>query len=248
MAEPAQSHTATAAGRFAVTHWSAIARAGGPDSPAATEALQDLCQTYWYPLYAFARRGGWSPSDAEDLTQSFFARLLAQKLITRADPSKGRFRTFLLTLFKRFLANEWNRTHAQKRGGYAATVSIDVDLAESRFRAEPAGAGQPDVLYERQWAVALLDRVMSRLQDEYSASGRGKLFEHLESCLTRDVTALSYSEIAARLNVTEAAVKMAMQRVRARYQSLLREEIGKTVASPDQVEPELKHLFRAFRP
>jgi RNA polymerase sigma factor (sigma-70 family) len=247
MAEPAQPSTEAAAGQFAATHWSAIVRAGGPDSHAASEALEQLCRVYWYPLYAFARRHGCSPSDAEDLTQSFFARLLEQNFIARADPEKGRFRTFLLTLFKRFLANEWHREHAQKRGGFRAVVSIDSALAESRFEAEPAHGEQPDALFERQWAMTLLDQVMDRLREEYVASGRGSLFEQLEACLIQDAAALPYADIAVRLNLTEAAIKMAMHRLRARYQAILREEIGKTVARPEDVELELQDLFNAFR-
>ncbi len=154
------------------------------------------------------RGGGDTVSaDAEDLTQSFFARLLEHNFVARADPAKGRFRTFLLTLFKRFLANEWNREHAQKRGGLQPVVSINSHLAESRFGGEVAHAEQPDILFERHWAMTLLDEVMKRLEDEYSRSGRGRLFEHLEGCLMRDPGALPYAEIAARLDLTEAAVK-----------------------------------------
>lgn len=243
---PTPTTAATSAARFAATHWSAVVRAGGPD-PGNAGALEELCQVYWFPLYAFARRRGCSMADAEDLTQSFFARLLEDNFVARADPAKGRFRTFLLTLFKRFLANEWNREHAQKRGGFQPVVSIDLHLAESRFGAEPAHAEQPDILFERHWAMTLLDEAMKRLKDEYTRTGRGRLWEHLEGCLVRDPAALPYAEIATRLNLSEAAVKMAMQRLRAGYQAILREEIGKTVASPEEVEPELRELFNAFR-
>jgi len=239
--------TATAAARFAATHWSAVVRAGSLNAGDAPGALEELCRVYWFPLYAFARRRGCSPADAEDLTQSFFARLLEHNFVARADPAKGRFRTFLLTLFKRFLVNEWTREHAQKRGGLQAVVSIDSQVAESRFGTDPAHGERPDTLFERHWAMTLLDEVMKRLEDEYRSSGRGRLFEHLEGCLMRDPGALPYAEIGARLDLSEAAVKMAMQRLRARYQALLREEIGKTVASPEEVEPELRDLFNAFR-
>jgi len=238
--------TATSAARFAATHWSAVVRAGSLDTANAPGALEELCQVYWFPLYAFARRRGCSPADAEDLTQAFFARLLEHNFVARADPAKGRFRTFLLTLFKRFLVNEWTREHAQKRGGLQPVVSIDSQVAESRFGADPAHAGQPDTLFERQWAMTLLDEAMKRLEDEYRGSGRSRLFEHLEGCLMREPGALPYADIANRLNLSEAAVKMAMQRLRARYQAILREEIGKTVASPEEVEPELRDLFNAF--
>jgi len=247
MTEPLHPTTAAAAARFALTHWSAVLRAGDQDSRIASDALEELCRIYWFPLYAFARHRGCSPADAEDLTQAFFARLLERNSVARADPAKGRFRTFLLTLFKRFLANEWNREHAQKRGGFQPVVSIEAPLAESRLLAEPAHTEQPDFLFERQWAMTLLDQVMKRLEEEYKGSGRGRLFEHLETCLVRDAAALPYAEIAARLKLSEAAVKMAMQRLRARYQAILREEIGKTVASPEEVELELRDLFDVFR-
>lgn len=202
---------------------------------------------YWYPVYAFARRQGCNPADAEDATQAFFARLLARNDLGQADPAKGRFRSFLLMLFKRFLVNAWKRAHAWKRGGFQPVVPLDADQAESRFGTELAAVESPHILFERQWAVTLLDEVMRRLQSEYVGSGRGRLYEHLEGCLSRDVTALPYAEIGVRLNLTEAAVKMAMHRLRARYQAVLREEIAKTVASPEDVESELEHLFHAFR-
>ena len=247
MASETHETPSAAGGRFTTTHWSAVVRAGHAEATQAEEALSELCGTYWYPLYAFARRQGCQPAEAEDLTQGFFSRLFEKGFIANADQEKGRFRNFLLTLFKRFLANEWNRQHRQKRGGYQMAIPIDVELAESRFGDEPAHDEQPDVLFERQWALTLLDQVMTRLQLEYVESGRATLFEHLEPCLVRDESARPYAEIARRLNLTEAAVKMGVQRLRARYREILREEIGKTVASPDEVEGELQHLFAVFR-
>ena len=187
---------------FATTHWSLVLSAQDKDSPRSAEALESLCRAYWYPLYAFVRRQGRGPHDAQDLTQEFFARLLEKNYLKSAAREKGKFRTFLLVVLKRFLANEWDRQHAQKRGGFAPVVSIDQELAESRFAAEPAHQLQPDVLFDRQWAVTLLERVMARLQEEYLTSGRAKLFEHLRSCLARDESALPYAEIAVRLNLT----------------------------------------------
>ena len=216
------------------------------DSPRSVEALEALCRTYWYPLYAFVRRQGRRPHDAQDLTQDFFARLLEKDYLKSAAREKGRFRTFLLVAFKRFLAGEWDRQHAQKRGGFAPIVSIDQELAESRFAAEPAHHLQPDVLFDRQWAMTLIERALSRLQEEYLGSGRARLFELLRGCLAGEESAWPYAEIAARLDLTEAAVKMAVHRLRARYREILQAEIAETVSSPEEVEEEIRHLFSAF--
>ena len=228
------------------THWSLVLSAQDKISPRTAEALESLCRTYWYPLYAFARRTGYSPADAEDLTQGFFARLLEKDYLKSAAREKGRFRTFLLTAFKRFLANQWDREHTLKRGGFVPTISIEQDAAESRFAGEPADRRQPDKLFDRQWATALIECVMVRLQQEYLASGRAKLFEHLRGCLARDESALPYGEIATRLNLTQAAVKMGVQRLRARYREILRDEIAHTVSSAEEVEEEIRHLFSTF--
>jgi RNA polymerase sigma factor (sigma-70 family) len=218
------------------------------ESPDSAAALETLCRTYWYPLYAYLRRQGRPSSDAQDLTQGFFARLLQKDYLQAAAREKGRFRTFLLVAFKRFLANEWDREHAQKRGGFAPVVSIDEEIAEARFAAEPSQNVAPDVLFDRQWAMTLLERAMTQLQEEYVASGRAKLFEYLQSCLAREESALPYAEIAARLNLTEAAVKMAVHRLRARYREILRAEIAHTVSSPAEIEDEIRHLFASFGP
>jgi RNA polymerase sigma factor (sigma-70 family) len=231
---------------FATTHWSVVLSARDKDASRSAEALETLCRTYWYPLYAFARRQGQRPHDAQDLTQAFFARLLEKDYLKAAGREKGKFRTFLLVALKRFLADDWDRQHAQKRGGFATIVSIDQELAESRFAAEPADRLQPDVVFDRQWAVALIERVMARLQEEYVSSGRARLFEVLRGCLARDESAPSYAEIAAGLNLTEAAVKMAVHRMRARYRELLYAEIADTVSSPEEVEEEIRHLFSTF--
>lgn len=231
---------------FVTTHWSVVLSAQDKASPQSAEALERLCRAYWFPLYAYVRRTGHSPHDAEDLTQEFFARLYEKDYLQAVDREKGRFRTFLLVALKRFLANEWRRAHAQKRGGFQPVVSIDQELAESRFAAEPAHELQPDVLYERQWATTLLERTLSRLQEEYTETGRATLFEHLRSCITRDQSALPYAEIAARLKLTEAAVKVAVYRLRLRYREILRAEIADTLAAPEEVEEELRHLFSVF--
>lgn len=233
---------------FVTTHWSVVLSARDQNSPKSCEALEALCRSYWFPLYAFVRRQGRNPHDAQDLTQEFFARLLEKEYLKSAAQEKGHFRTFLLVALKRFLANEWDRQHAQKRGGSALIVPIDPELAESRFMAGPAHELQPDLLFDRQWALTLLGRTMGRLREEYVATGRTKLFELLRGCLAKDESALSYSQIAARLNLTEAAVKMAVQRLRSRYREILRAEIADTVATPEEIEEEIRHLFSAFGP
>jgi RNA polymerase sigma-70 factor (ECF subfamily) len=231
---------------FVTTHWSVVLSAREPDAPNSAAALETLCRTYWYPLYAYVRRQGRPPADAQDLTQGFFARLLQKDYLQAAAREKGKFRMFLLVAFKRFLANEWDREHAQKRGGFAPVVSIDEELAESRLAAEISPNVPPDVLFDRQWAMTLLERAMAQLQAEYVGSGRSKLFEYLQSRLAREESALPYAEIAARLNLTEPAVKMAVHRLRARYREILRAEIAHTVSTPEEVEEEIRFLFSAF--
>lgn len=233
---------------FATTHWSVVVSAGHVGSPESNEALEALCRAYWFPLYAFARRQGHNPHDAQDLTQEFFARLLQKAYLKSADQVKGRFRTFLLVVFKRFLANQWDRARARKRGGAHTIVSIDQDQAESRIASELTHSLQPDLLFDQQWARTLLEQTMGRLRDEYTATGRARLFELLRGCLAKDESALPYAEIAARLNLSEAAVKMAVQRLRARYREILRAEIAATVAAPEEIEQEIRHLFSAFGP
>jgi RNA polymerase sigma-70 factor (ECF subfamily) len=223
-----------------------VVSAQDQNSPKSGEALESLCKAYWFPLYAYCRRSGHSPADAEDLTQGFFARLLEKDYLRSASQEKGRFRSFLLVALKRFMANEWDHQHALKRGGFAQFVPIDQELAESRFAAEPAHNLQPDLLFDRQWAMTLLDRTVARLREEYLETGRAQLFEFLHGCLAKDETALPYAEIATRLNLTEAAIKMAVHRLRARYREILQNEIGQTVASPSDIELEMKHLFAAF--
>lgn len=243
---PSDSSSSQRGAIFVTTHWSVVLSAQDKSSPRSIEALENLCRAYWYPLYAYARRAGHRPADAEDLTQGFFARLLEKDYLESAAPDKGRFRTFLLVAFKRYSAGEWDRQHAQKRGGFAPIISIDQASAESRFASEPAHHLQPDVLFDRQWARTLLERTLSRLQDEYVGTGRARLFELLRSCLAGDESALSYAEIAARLDLTEPAVKMAVHRLRARYREILTAEIAETVSSPGEVGEEIRHLFSAF--
>jgi DNA-directed RNA polymerase specialized sigma24 family protein len=243
--QDSRPHGARDAG-FAGTQWSLVLRAADPAAEGFADALQGLCQTYWYPLYAFVRRSGHSPEDAEDLTQAFFARLLDRNFLASADREKGRFRSFMLIALKRFMANEWERQHAAKRGGFATMVCIDRDIAETRYGGDPGHHETPDVLLEKQWAMTLIGQVMGRLQGEYEESGRGELFGFLRANITRDDEAMGYADIAAKLGSSEAAVKMAAMRLRERYRTLLREEIARTVDSPDEIDDEIRHLFRVF--
>ncbi len=240
--------TAHPAAQFVPTRWSVVLAARQQDSPEAEEALGTLCQTYWYPLYAFVRRQGHSPADAQDLTQEFFARLIGKQYLAGIQREGGRFRSFLLTALKRFLANEWDRARAQKRGGGQPALSIDTNSAETRYRLEPVDDRSPERIYERQWAQALLGQVLARLQAEYVAQDKGALFDRLQSSLSQPRGAVPYAEIASEFGSTEAAIKMAVQRLRARYRELLRAEIAQTVASPAEVEDEIRQLFASFTP
>jgi RNA polymerase sigma-70 factor (ECF subfamily) len=232
--------------RFVTTHWSLVLRAGQADADSVSEALKELCQTYWYPLYCFIRRQGRPPHEAEDLTQGFFARLLEKNFVAEARQERGKFRSFLLLALKRFLANEWDREHAQKRGGFQTAVEIDQAMAEARLDAELKQELAPEILFDRQWALRLLECTMTQLREEYIATGRAKLFEHLSASLTREDSAGSYAEIALELRLTEPSVKQAAYRLRARYREILRDEIGKTVSSPQEIDEELRFLFACF--
>ena len=234
---------------FVTTHWSVVLAAGrASDTNRARDALARLCQTYWHPLYAYVRRLGNSPHDAQDLTQEFFARLLAKNSLSGADESRGRFRSFLLASFKHFLANEWDKARAQKRGGGQIPISIDVASAETSCGAvfEPADPASAEKLFERRWALTLLDQVLRRLRNEYVSSGRAELFEQLKPTLTEASRSVRYAEIASRLGTTEGAVKVAVHRLRQQYRELLRAEIAETVSGPDEVEDELRNLFAAL--
>jgi RNA polymerase sigma factor (sigma-70 family) len=231
---------------FAPTRWSVVLKAADSSGPDADTALAILCQAYWYPLYAYVRRQGHSPHDAEDLTQAFFARLFEKRYLEGIQREGGRFRSFLLTALKRFLANEWDRAQAAKRGGKQVIVSLDRDAAESHYQTEPAHGLSPDKLFERQWAQALLDRVMVLLREEYAGAGKAEWFARLSGTLGRPRGEAPYRELAAEFGTTEAAVKMAAQRLRARYRALLRAEVAHTVACPEEIDEEIRHLFAVF--
>jgi RNA polymerase sigma-70 factor (ECF subfamily) len=231
---------------FATTHWSVVLTAGGSDSPKSSQALEALCRTYWYPLYAYVRRTGHSSHDAEDLTQAFFARLLEKQWIADADRERGRFRSFLLTSLKHFLANEWDKAKAQKRGGRVRLIPLETDTAEARYHCEPADTATPDREFDRRWALAVLDTVLARLKSEFSDEGKAGLFEHLKGTLSGERSAAPYARLGEQLQMSEGAVKVAVHRLRQRYRAILRAEIAQTVATEADVEDELRHLFAAL--
>jgi RNA polymerase sigma factor (sigma-70 family) len=229
---------------FAATRWTIVlAAAGRQPGTAQQRALAELAQAYWFPLYAFIRRQGHGVAQAEDLAQEFFARLLEKNTLESVNRGKGKFRSFLLASLKNFLANEWDRRSAQKRGGGRATIALDGLDAEARYALEPADDLTPERLFERRWAMAVLDACLARLNKEYADRGDAATFEALKSSLTATADASAYADVAQRLGMTEGAVKVAAHRLRKRYRELLREEIAQTVASPDEVDEEIRYLL-----
>jgi RNA polymerase sigma factor (sigma-70 family) len=228
---------------FLTTHWSVVLSARKKDSPQSAAALETLCRTYWYPLYAYVRRQGHSPHDAQDLTQEFFARLLQKDYLKAAAREKGRFRTFLIMALKRFLANEWDRLRAQKRGGGQPLLSLDTETAEDRYRIEPTEGATADRVFERRWALTLLDHTMARLRQEFTAGGKEKEFAELKACLTAGRGEISYTAIAAALGQSEGAARVAVHRLRKRFREVFREEIAQTVSSPEDIEAEVRYLM-----
>jgi RNA polymerase sigma-70 factor (ECF subfamily) len=231
---------------FVTTHWSVVMAAGRGDSTRARSALEKLCKNYWYPLYAFVRRLGHGAHDAEDLVQSFFAVCLEKNYLGAADQTKGRFRSFLLLALKRFLANEWDKARTLKRGGTQTTISLDSLTAEQRYALEPAEQLTADKLFERRWALTLLDQVMARLRDEQAASGKLAQFEQIKESITAAGRGTPYAELAARLGTSEGAIKVMVHRLRQRYRELLEAEIANTVSSPEEIEQERRHLLAAL--
>ena len=220
--------------------------AGRGDSTRAHAALEKLCANYWYPLYAFTRRLGHNAHDAEDLVQSFFAVCLEKNYLGAANQTKGRFRSFLLLALKRFLANEWDKARALKRGGAQTTISLDSLTAEQRYALEPAEPLTAEKLFERRWALTLLDQVVTRLRDEQFAAGKREQFEQLKECLTAGGSGQPYAELAGRLGTSEGAIKVMVHRLRQRYRELLQEEIANTVGSPEEIDEERRHLLAAL--
>jgi RNA polymerase sigma-70 factor (ECF subfamily) len=218
----------------------------GTDSAQAQEALEALCGNYWYPLYAYVRRQGHNPHDAQDLTQAFFARLLEKNYLADVQREKGRFRSFLLASLKHFLANEWDRERALKRGGGRKLIALDEDSAESRYKLEPKDDLSADKIYERRWALTLLDQVLSKLRTEFEADGKTQQFDTLKDYLASGRTSVSYAQAAERLGMNEGAVKVAVHRLRKRYRELLRAEIAQTVATASEIDAEIRYLFAAL--
>lgn len=227
---------------FTTTHWSVVLEAQG-ESPAAHEALEKLCRTYWRPIFAFLRRQGIRPEEAEDITQGFFAELLERRSLDAVRKEKGRLRSFLLGGLKYFLANEQRRAMAIKRGKGQRPIPLEEFRADCRVEMEPADPMTAEMIYERRWALTVLERVLSRLKDEYRAADNATLFDSLKELLPDEPGSPSQAEIAARLGMKENAVRQGFYRFRQRYQSLLREEIANTVATPGDIEDELRHLI-----
>jgi RNA polymerase sigma factor (sigma-70 family) len=245
MLKRSSTHGRSDAAGFVATRWTMVlAAAGGDVSPDASKAMAELCRVYWYPLYAYVRRRGYDTHEAEDLTQEFFLRLLAKNYLAGVDRQKGKFRAFLLASLQHFLANEWDRSQAQKRGGGQSVIRLDTLDAESRYSLEPAHNLTPERLFERQWALTVLERVLARLQAEaFALNGEPTTFHLLKQFLTGSGASSGYAQVAAELGKTEGAVKVAVYRLRRRYRNLLQDEIAQTVASPEEIDDEIRYLL-----
>jgi RNA polymerase sigma factor (sigma-70 family) len=239
------ARSAAGSGRFATTRWSLVLAAGRRSSPEGERALADLCRRYWYPLYVYVRRRVHDVEEARDLTQEFFAGLLERQTLARADPKRGRFRTFLLTSLQHFLINEWQKARAQKRGGGRRALALDFDAKDSQAAFEPAHDWTAERVYERQWALTLLDQVLGRLRQEYADADKARLFEQLKPFLAGETQTTRYAGVAQALKLSEGAVRVAAHRLRKRYRELLREEVAQTVADDAEVEDEIRALFTA---
>ena len=244
MSKPPSTHSGVqqpAAAGFQTTHWSMVLLAGRDASTESAEALEKLCRAYWYPLYAFARRQGCGPEEAQDATQEFFTRLLARNQLQMADPNRGRFRSFLLASMKNQLANERRAASRQKRGGDVITFSLDERQAEQRYLLEPAESTTPESIFERRWAETILARVLDRLETEYT--GHTMRFEQLKGFLIDARGSAAFVDVAAQLGVTESALKSVVHRMRRRYADLFRDEVAHTIASPTDLDDEIRHLL-----
>lgn len=233
--------------RFETTNWSLILQAVAGQSTAARAALAQICEAYWPPVYAFVRRRGMAPADAEDLTQSYFARFFEKEYLRDFRPEAGRFRTFLLASVSHFLSNQWDRERARKRGGGTVQISFDAASAEERLRLEPVDRLTPEAIFERQWAAAVLARCLERLREEQSASGGRARFERLKAFLTGDGAASDYAALAQELGIGESTVRVAVHRLRRRFAAVLREEVARTVARPEEVDAEIRWMLETLR-
>ena len=231
---------------FRTTHWSVVLEAGLSHSAQSAAALDQLCHAYWQPLYFYVRRHGYDEHEAKDLTQEFFSRLLEKNVLETVEPGRGRFRYFLQTALKHFLANEWNRSQRQKRGGGVQTFSLDAKSAEDHYQLEPQTNLTPEVLFERRWAQTVFERIMDRLEQESGAGAKRRRFDELKPYLLDDPDAATYAEVANRLQLTEGAVKSAVHRLRQRSRELFIEEIAHTVSRPDEIDDEIRRLFAAL--
>ena len=234
--------------QFVTTSWTQVLAAREAASTESRQALEDLCHAYWYPLYALVRRQGWGADEARDLTQGYFAQLLEKGYLDDFDPSLGRFRVFLKTSVKHFLSKERDKAQTWKRGGQAEIVSLDLEDGEGRYRHEPVDRLTPEEIYERRWALTILDRALDRLRGELVEADRASEFDALKGFLTGEEPRQPYREVAASLSMTEAAVKMSVHRLRQRFGALLRQEIAETVARPDDVDDEVRHLLGVIAP
>jgi len=234
-----------ARGHFATTRWSLVLAAGRRSGGHSAEALATLCETYWYPAYAFIRRQGHDADHARDLTQEFFARVLEKNYFGDADPARGRFRAFLLTSIRHFLSNERDREQALKRGGRTPVLSLDVETAEGTYQLEGRDDLTPEKLFDARWATVLLDRSLARLQEEYVAAAKNDLFDSLKGFLTGDSDDVPYADTARALDMSEGAVKVAVHRLRRRFRDALIKEIAETVSDPADIDAEIRHLLQA---
>jgi RNA polymerase sigma-70 factor (ECF subfamily) len=244
--EPPNPSTNASGDIFATTHWTVVLAAGQRSTPLADHALEELCRAYWFPLYAYVRRRGHTREDAEDLTQAFFARFLEKNYLKDLSAERGRFRAFLLASLKHFLANEWDKSHRQKRGGQFPHLSLDWQTADTQFQIAAPAESSPDKAFDREWAVALLARVIQRLSAECEANGHKRHFAELKSFLTTGSQAAPYAKAAQTLGLSPGAARVAVHRLRKRYRQLLRDEVSQTLECPDQINEELRALFAAF--
>lgn len=232
---------------FATTRWTLVLTAAADGSSVAQRALGEMCGLYWYPLYAFIRRRGHNPDEAQDLTQGFFARILERNIVGTADPSRGRFRSYLLGALQHFLADERDRAAALKRGGGHTTISRDLETAEQRYALEPSHELTPERLFDRKWAATVIALVMDDLRRQFHAEGKAALFERLKAFLVADPAESTQAQAAAELGLSPGAARVALHRMRQRYRGLLRDHIAQTVASPEDVDAEIRDLFAAIR-